>query len=158
MPEPDLQYLKRSRVLPAAGDVFTFMLSDRLYRFGRVIELDIQFYPFENIMLAFVYEGGHATKSIDCLKFAPPRLQIPPLLITPHGWRQGYFETIGNVTLTQEEVFPSYRFRDFTGDLFDQYGNTVSDSGVETGIWGMSFPEMLAVQVSYSLEKQSSTD
>lgn len=125
------QFAPKSRKKPKEGDVFITKPEGRDYFFGKVVEVGIRNRDvfMNNMILVYVYNIESEEKIIlDNLDNYP--LLINPLIINYRGWLDGYFETIGNVPVTEKERKIDFGFYDdiHTDGIryYDKHGEKVS--------------------------------
>lgn len=136
--------LRKSRKKPSPGDIFTYLMPDQLYRFGRVIRTDAQVGGFGDCLLIYLYsaESENAT-SIPTLR--KEELLFPPLATDRHVWVWGYFQTVEQRCLVDDDVWPVHCFYDDTRtfELYkDEYGKRLprrSEPCGDTGLCGAGF-------------------
>jgi Immunity protein 26 len=105
----NMRLLRKSRPILRPGDVFTYLMPDQLFRFGRVIRTDASIGGFPNCVLLYFYEATSRSKdNIPILDKSD--LLIPPVATNRQGWLRGFFETLVNRSLTPEEVFDPHCF------------------------------------------------
>lgn len=117
----NLLKLQASRKLPQVGDVFTFLLCDRMYTFGQVLDAGITLSEFRDLALVVVFELRSKKKEI------PPDLTkskrvVSPMLMQKVAWSRGYFETIGREPVEGG----AYCFQAAWGDYFDRMGKKLA--------------------------------
>jgi hypothetical protein len=139
----NFRVLQPSRKRLAPGDVFAMGLPDDTYLFGRVISTAARWSLAEGSGTTnLVYVFSHRSES----KATPDRahlridqLFIPPQLINRLGWSRGYFETVGRLELTDDEVLPVHCFKRSFGASprwFDEHGNELDEPVPPVGVWG----------------------
>ena len=117
---------KRSRKKAQIGDVFVVKL-DEGYLHGRVVSVTANPFtlgdPDDADCLMLYFYAGVAVDPLDfsLRSFTPPHLLIPPVITNEMGWRHGYFLTVGNVDLSEDQLLARHQFRDLsTGELWDE--------------------------------------
>ncbi len=145
-----LQVVKKSRVKPQVGDVFVVEPVAGKYFYGRVLATDIDYFT-DNEPFSVVIIFNIRTESLNLDNFIPDynRILHNPCFIHDMYWQRGFFYTVGNIPLNDEEKNLDYGFfKWFTlkpgGYFVDCYGNElsqqptiVSSSGAET-IYGVA--------------------
>lgn len=109
----ELIVMKKSRKKPVVGDVFVIQPKENHYYFGKVIETNIQGknLNFQGMNLIYMYNCLSHDKEI------PDNLDECEFLFSPtvvnfQGWLKGYFETVGNQSVTVKELNVDYGFFD----------------------------------------------
>ena len=122
----NLWKLRPSRKPPVPGDVFTMGLPDDRFLFGRVISDDaISGMGVPGAILIYVYRVQTHDKMLpDQKELSPSRLLVPPMMTNRLPWSRGYFETVANVPLHEEDVLPTHCFLSaIWGTYHDEKGN-----------------------------------
>ena len=105
---------KTSKPKIEMGDVFLLSPREGLYFYGRVLKTKIKTINndtfTEGKQTIFIFK--HKTKTITMDNFAPDydNLLIAPSIVDMSYWKKGYFYTIGNIPLTEEEYNLNYGF------------------------------------------------
>lgn len=105
--------MKKSRKKPQEGDVFVLQPIEGVFYFGKVIQTYIKSVDsFVNGMtLIYVYQYSSDSKEIpDALE--NEELLIPPVVVNHQPWIRGYFETIGNGGVSEQERNVDFAFWD----------------------------------------------
>lgn len=109
----ELLPIKRSRKKPKVGDVFVIQPRESIYFYGKVIKTHIEaknpFLKGMNTIFLYKYDTTEL-KMPDNLNVN--ELLIPPCIVNFSGWTCGYFFTIGNIGLTNQERNLDYGFKD----------------------------------------------
>ena len=158
-----LKVIKKSRSIPKVGDVFLVSPREGIYFYGKVLISNIvRKVPdsfVEGKHVVFIFKGNTHEKNID--KYMPDysNLLIPPAIVGDEYWKKGYFHTIANIPLTEEEKkldfgFYSIHFKgNFfckeTGELLDKEPKLLGMHGITTisGI-GLEIEEELIINPS----------
>lgn len=107
----ELLPMQKTRKRPKIGDVFVVQpLRDRYY-FGKVLETNIQGtnVMFEGMVLICLYDHVSEDRMLPESLDAYP-LRISPTVVNYQGWLKGYFETVGNIPLSEREKNLDYGF------------------------------------------------
>lgn len=149
-----MRVLKPSRRKPASGDIFALQLPDGRYLFGRVIyaDLPLENAPMPGSYLIYVYDHVSREKRPELDQLGPHRLLLPPIFINRMPWTKGYFETIDNLTLSDDDLLAQHCFRRWTGDYMDEQGHRIPAPAEPCGDWGLSSYRWLDDQLSDKLE------
>ena len=105
--------MKKSRKKPQEGDIFVLQPIEGVFYFGKVIQTNVESVDsFVNGMtLIYVYQYSSDSKEIpDALE--NEELLIPPVVVNHQPWTRGYFETIGNVRVSEKERNVDFAFWD----------------------------------------------
>lgn len=123
LPELFLQFLKKSRRRPQAGDIFCFKILSDCYHFGRVICNDATMGPSTgNVLLLLYFYTSSSPSPHEVPKLSRDQLLIPPVLTVHRAWLDGYFMTVGNRPVTSEDRLPVNCFYwDFGQEYRDEY-------------------------------------
>jgi hypothetical protein len=108
----ELLPIKRSRKKLKIGDVFVIQPKESLYFYGKVIEVNDKFQGFSvDAVVIFIYKKN--TAKLEMPDYLDPNdLLIPPQIVNLRGWTMGYFYTVGNMELTNDEMNLDYGFKD----------------------------------------------
>lgn len=94
------------------GDVFVLSPVDGIYFYGRVIESQISsgIEWYDSGVIIFIFRCKSKEKTLT--NFVPDYNQvwIGPSIVPKTYWTNGWFETIGNIPLTEEEKKLDYGF------------------------------------------------
>ena len=138
-PQTNMAVLTPSRKRPRAGDVFTYLMPDGLFRYGRVIRTDAVMGGMPGCLLVYLFDATSKNKHVvpvldkECLL-------LPPAATNSLGWRRGYIETVVRAPLEPEQVLPQHCFRvlgPFEGCTVDEYGREVPAIEGECGTWAL---------------------
>ena len=158
-----LKVIKKSRSIPKVGDVFLVSPREGIYFYGKVLVANIVRKVRDTFVegkhVVFIFKGNTHEKNID--KYMPDysNLLIPPAIVGDEYWKKGYFHTIANIPLTEEEKkldfgFYSIHFKgNFfckeTGELLDKEPKLLGMHGITTisGI-GLEIEEELIINPS----------
>ena len=110
---PGFIVLKRTRREKRVGDVFVCSVQEGVYYYGKIlnncIEADGSGFYDGNILVV-LYRGCTKRKTMDDFVGDINNIMFAPKIVFPQSWSNGYFETIGNVPLTDEEKTFDYGF------------------------------------------------
>ncbi|WP_440948223.1 immunity 26/phosphotriesterase HocA family protein [Methanosarcina sp. T3] len=153
----ELLPIKSSRKKPKVGDVFVIQPRKSLYFYGKVIKTDIQainpFLKGKNTVLIY--------KKVTSELKVPDNLNVNTLLIPPQivdfgGWTKGFFFTVGNLELTNEEINLDYGFKDTrmaTECYRSEEGDELNHKPSIIGIYAVGSYGSVAYKVTKALEK-----
>ena len=115
----DLIAMKKSYKKPQVGDVFVLQpLKDNFY-FGKVIKTNISSVDsFVNGMtLIYIYKTYSSNKMM-IPDLENEELLIAPMIVNNQPWRQGYFETLCNISVSDREKNMDFAFWDVLREIF----------------------------------------
>ena len=135
----ELVSMQASKKNPNEGDVFIVQPKKGIYFYGKVIKTNIQsINPFFNKMnLIYLYkESSQEVKMLDYMN--SNQLLIPPVVVNNQGWLKGYFMTIGNIAVTDEEYSVDFGFwSTVRNKYFDLSGNELKKEPKYHSIFGL---------------------
>ncbi|WP_285946519.1 immunity 26/phosphotriesterase HocA family protein [Thomasclavelia cocleata] len=104
--------IKRSNQVPKKGDIFVVQPIENIYYYGKVIDdLHKCVYGIESAW-PLIYIYNNCSTKIELPDKLTDILVAP--IITNYGpWTKGYFYTIGNIPITDEEKQMDCGFKDF---------------------------------------------
>ena len=106
--------LKKSKETVKEGDVFVLSMKGGLYFYGKVLQAKIEHVQknssYNEGIVIFIFKCKTNKKTLENFKPDYNKLLIGPDIVTSGYWAQGYFETIGNIPLTDEEKKLDYGF------------------------------------------------
>ena len=135
----NLQIIKRSRHMPARGDIFVMQLPTGMYLFGRVIIADAprEIGPMPGANLLYIYSWQSNTKLPKYGLLKPNNLLIPPVWTNRLGWTRGCFQAIENRPLEVDDLLYQHCFRDsFRGIYVDEASRKLPFRVEPCGEWG----------------------
>lgn len=105
--------MRKSRKKPQEGDVFVLQPIEGEFYFGKVIQTNLKSIDsFVNGMtLIYVYQYSSNNKELPGT-LENEELLIPPVVVNNRPWTMGYFETIGNVGVSESERNVDFAFWD----------------------------------------------
>ncbi|MCX7569509.1 immunity 26/phosphotriesterase HocA family protein [Tumebacillus sp. DT12] len=123
----ELVRIELSSKRPREGDVFVFQPHEGVYYYGRVMrtKLESKSSTIKGKNLVYLYNlHSHTQEMPDRQALSPDNLLIAPHVVTASPWLNGYFKTIGNYPVQEQEFSKDTGFRVHrTGDLVDVEGN-----------------------------------
>lgn len=144
--EHQLKVIEKSNLKPAVGDIFVLSSREGIYFYGKVIVANIvRKVPdtfVEGKHVVFIFKGNTQETNLD--KYIPDydNLLIPPAIVSDDYWKKGYFYTIANIPLTEEEKnldFGFYKihsknnfFCKETGEVLEQEPKILGGHGITT--------------------------
>ncbi|NQR01074.1 hypothetical protein HO839_10430 [Streptococcus suis] len=144
--EHQLKVIEKSNLKPAVGDIFVLSSREGIYFYGKVIVANIvRKVPdtfVEGKHVVFIFKGNTQETNLD--KYIPDydNLLIPPAIVSDDYWKKGYFYTIANIPLTEEEKnldfgfykihFKNNFFCKETGEVLEQEPKILGGHGITT--------------------------
>ena len=136
----NLRILRPSRKPLIVGDVFVMQPPDDRYLFGRVISTTAQWGAGASVLanLIYVFKARSESKTMpDRSELRADRLLFAPLVINRLPWSRGYFETIANLPLGEDEVLQQHCFRGSSGRYYDDKGRELAGPTEPCGLLGL---------------------
>ncbi|NTW71791.1 MAG: hypothetical protein HGA49_06060 [Eubacteriaceae bacterium] len=109
----ELIAMKKVRSKPSEGDVFVIQPKEGTYYYGKVILTNIKSKDsfINGMSLVYIYNKVSSQKNaIEGVE--DNDLLIPPIIVNNQPWQKGYFETVGNVGITENEMNVDFGFWD----------------------------------------------
>jgi hypothetical protein len=126
LPDENLiQFNRRRSIVVKEGDVFIIQPVVGIFYYGRVVEASVKniFHPddktgwFSGNHVVFIFKDKSYSESITDFEFNYDNLIIMgPIIVGSDFWRRGYFKTIANIPLSEEEKNLDYGFYEW-GDV-----------------------------------------
>lgn len=109
----------KSRKPPKEGDIFLVQPFPQVYYYGKVIRTHIKSADscVRGMNLIFLYDKRAEDRSVPD-ELGDRDFLIPPAIINRLPWSRGYFETVGNAPVTEQERNRSYGFWSFQKKRF----------------------------------------
>ena len=130
----NLKVLRRIRKIDVKeGDIFVCSMNGNVFYYGKVLKSNIQHKnPSDWVNggnVVFIFRCKTSKK--DLSDFSPDykKLLIEPCIVLTRYWNKGFFETIGNIPLTDEEKKLDYGF--FKSFILGNGGYFIKESGEE---------------------------
>jgi hypothetical protein len=157
-----LQIIKKTRPKEIkTGDVFVLSPRKNIYFYGRVQKANINPIIEKSFVSGgstiFIYKNKSKEISINNFKSSFDNLLIAPYIIGKNYWTQGYFYTIGNIPLTEEEKNVDYGFYKFTPfrimqeQFLTEEGNILSTEPQIIGYYGITTITGIASEIEKEL-------
>lgn len=135
----DLIAMRKTMKKPQEGDVFVLQpISGRFY-FGKVIETDVKSKDsfINGMMLIYIYQC-YSFDQVIPQDIESNELLIAPMVVNYQPWRKGYFETIGNVGVSQKERNMEFAFWHVLKKKYvDINGQVIENKPKYCGIFGL---------------------
>lgn len=134
------------------GDVFLLQPSNESFIPGRVIAVDVVAAGFPGAVLIYIFRTRAQVPVVPPLEsLSPSQLLLPPILTNRLPWSRGYFRTLANLPLAEDEVLPRHCFRSSQGRYFDETATEVSGPTEPCGDWALQSFRTIDDQVSDAL-------
>lgn len=147
----NLKFLRPSRKRLLVGDVFVLQPAGHPFYFGRVIRLDAMIRIFKNCILVYIYNATSDDKA-NIPRLSKFDLLIPPKMINRLGWSRGYFETVANIPLCEDEIIWPHCFKDPLGGGYrDEYNHVLPHRFEPCGFYALGNFRTLDDEVSKAL-------
>lgn len=105
--------------------------------------------------LIYIYEYFRHDKVIS-ENLEKEKLLIPPIIVNNQPWSRGYFETIGNVPVTESEKKLEFAFWDvLRKEYVDIHGKAVKNKPEYCGIYGLGSYGVVGKDVQKALQKKN---
>ncbi len=125
--DSNLLMLRKSKQIPKVGDVFVLSYNDGEYYYGKVLE---SFEKWDTkVQVIVIFSEVIKEISIDKCIFNYDKLLLSPRIVFDGYWKKGFFQTIANIPLTNEEKKLNYGF--FKMHPLGKYGYFVDSKGGE---------------------------
>jgi hypothetical protein len=121
---------KRSYKNPVPGDLFIFRTDNPKCSIGIgcVVIVDAKCLFYENCIIIYIYDEWISTiEDLNESNLKKDKLLLPPIIIDKSPWTKGYFQTIKNLELTDEDIFINHCFKHINGKYYDEYANELSE-------------------------------
>lgn len=150
-PEINLEIIGKSRKRLLPGDIFVLKPKGHSFLFGRIVSVDADCGFGKGALLVYIYAKS-AEEKFNIPRLDKTDLLLPPLFTNRLGWSRGYFQVIGNNKIEKNDVFLVHSFRHPSkGCYFDEYGETLSEPGSPTGVYGLHSYKSIADEVTKAL-------
>ena len=109
----DLIAMKKSSKKPQEGDVFVLQPVIGKFYFGKVVQTNLKSIDsfINGMTLIYIYKCCSIEKQIP-LGLETEELLIAPIIVNNQPWLKGYFETIGNKPVLENEKTVDFAFWD----------------------------------------------
>ncbi len=133
-----LEILKKSRSKVKTGDIFVLKPKGFDYYFGRTMSIDANCGFGQGAVLIYIYNIKSKDKNIIPV-LNKNKLLLSPLFTNYLPWSKGYFETIGNRSLTVEDTFTQHCFKHPEKDIYyNEFGDKLDKEYLPVGFYGLS--------------------
>ena len=146
--------MQKSLKKPCVGDVFVLQPVYGIFYFGKVIQSDLYSDDsfIRGMFLVYIYDYSSTKKEI-VTDFENSKFLIAPMIINKQPWLKGYFETIGNTPVTDQEKNVDYGFWDVMKKHYvDIKGNVLDNPPKYNSIYGLGSYGILTKEVFKALE------
>lgn len=148
--------MKKSRKKPCAGDVFVLQTSQNIFYYGKVILANIESPDrfVKGVSLIFIYDLETNVKKLP-LDLSAQRLLIAPIVVNNQPWQRGYFETLGNVGISDWDLCVDYGFWDVVKEEYvDIQKNKMSRIPKYHSIFGLGSYGIVDKEVQKALSQK----
>lgn len=149
----DLIAMKKSRKTPCEGDVFVLQPIENVFYYGKVIKTNlISKDSFVNGMtLIYIYNCFSNDKNLPA-DLDEKDFLIPPIVVNHNPWWKGYFETIGNMGVTECDRNRDFAFWDLlTKKFVDFSGNEVDRQPECWSVFGLGSYGLVGKEVQKAI-------
>lgn len=115
----ELIAMKKSKKVPSEGEIFVLQPLPNQFYYGKVIQTNINSRDsfINGMTLIYIYnkvsQDRHVPQNLD-----NEELLIAPIIVNNQPWQKGYFETIGNINVSENEKKINYGFWDLFKEKF----------------------------------------
>ena len=135
----DLIAMKKSSKKPQEGDVFVLQPLIGKFYFGKVIQTDLKSIDsfINGMTLIYIYNYCSIEKEIP-LELEKEEFLIAPIIVNNQPWLKGYFETIGNKQVLENEKTVDFAFWDtLKKEYVDINGQVIKNKPQYWSIYGL---------------------
>ena len=148
----NLEVLKKSRKKAKPGDIFVYKPKDHEYYFGRTVSTEAHIGSFHEGVLIYLY-NSHSKDVQEISQLSKEQLLLPPLVTNYLPWTRGYFETIANKELTENDIFHPHCFYDNLMKRYvNEYEQELDKAYDPVGTHGLASYVGIDVKISQALE------
>ncbi|WP_232088955.1 Imm51 family immunity protein [Streptococcus suis] len=151
------QIIKKSKAQPCEGDIFVVSVIEGQYLYGRVLQANIKskassFFNQKNVIVIF----NQRTESLSLENYHADYsdLLIRPMIVDNAYWSRGYFYTVANIPLTEEEIHLDlgfYRIHPRRQYFCTAAGEEIFKEPKILGLYGVSTITGVAAEVNREL-------
>jgi len=151
-----LKVIKRVRRKPVEGDIFVLSPREGVYFYGRVLKASISHVSINSFThgkhLVFIFRCQSKEINIDAFNPNYEEILIRPAIVDDSYWSRGYFFTIGNEPINDEERGLDIGFYNvMTGKFFTESGVEMDHRPKFLGIEGIATIIGIAMEVNEEL-------
>jgi len=135
----DLISMKKSSKNPQEGDVFVLQPTKGMFYFGKVIQTNLKSTDsfINGMTLIYIYKYCSINKELP-LELEKEEFLIAPTIVNNQPWLKGYFETIGNVQVSENERTVEFAFWDVLKEEYvDISGQTITQKPQYWSVYGL---------------------
>lgn len=135
----DLIPMKKSSKKPKEGDVFVLQPIKDTFYFGKVIQTNLKSVDvfINGMTLIYIYKYCSISKEIP-LELENEDFLIAPIIVNNQPWQKGYFQTIGNVEVSENEKTADFAFWDVLKEEYvDINGHAIKNKPQYWSIYGL---------------------
>lgn len=152
----DLIAMKKSSKKPQEGDVFALQPIKGKFYFGKVIQTNLKSRDsfINGMTLIYIYDYSSLAKETP-LDLEREELLISPMIVNNQLWLKGYFETIGNVQISEKEKNLDFAFWDTLKEEYvDINGHVLKDEPQYWSVYGLGSYGIVGKEVKKAIEIQ----
>lgn len=153
----ELITMKKSMKKPQEGDIFVLQPQKMVFYFGKVIQTDLKTIDsfIKGMTLIYIYEYSRHDKVL-LKNLEEENLLIAPMIVNNQPWSRGYFETIGNVPVSEKEKKLEFAFWDVLREEYvDLYGQVVKNRPKYCSIYGLGSYGSVGKEVQKALKAKN---
>lgn len=111
--------MKKSTKQPQEGDVFVLQPIRDMFYYGKVIQTNLRSVDsfINGMTLIYIYKYYSSNKEIPN-DLEKEELLIAPVIVNHQPWRKGYFETVGNIGVSEREKNIDFSFWDILKEKY----------------------------------------
>ena len=119
MASENLIAMRKTTKKPQEGDVFVLQPISGIFYFGKVIKTNVESTDgfINGMFLIYIYQYYAHDKEIP-QGLDSKELLIAPMIVNNQPWRKGYFETIGNVEVSEKDRSVDFAFWDILKEKY----------------------------------------
>ena len=148
--------LKKSRKKIIEGDIFTIQPFEGVFYYGKVIKTNLISSDdfIKGMSLIYIY-NYKSTKKEEPVKLGSYELLIPPIVVNNQPWIKGYFETLCNQLVSDNEKDVDYGFWDVMERIYvNLLGQPIKREPKYWSYFGLGSYGVVAKEVFKALEKK----
>ena len=131
--------MKKSSKAPQEGDVFVLQPISDIFYYGKVIRTNLKSVDsfINGMTLIYIYKYCSINKGIP-LGLENEEFLIAPIIVNNQPWQKGYFETVGNVGISEKDKVADFAFWDVLKEEYvDINGQVIGSKPKYKSIYGL---------------------
>lgn len=152
----DLIAMKKSSKKPKEGDVFAIQPAKGKFYFGKVIQTNLKSIDsfINGMTLIYIYNYCSIEKEIP-LELEKEEFLIAPTIVNNQPWLKGYFETIGNKQVSENEKTVDFAFWDTLKEEYvDINGQVLKNEPQYWSIYGLGSYGVVGKEVKKAIARK----